>query len=368
MDKKFTSFLTKELQIGKVCLAPIDILLFAATAVFGIMLRLSVVSYAPIGFPAFLRLAGVMKPISMVFDFLLSIVGGLFVFRLTKEKLKGYLAYTLLFLLPVVCAQSAMWGMGDSIYVFFAVLALFLLYLGKGNAALVAYGISLFLNRYAFFLLPVFALAYLQKKNRLYFWLFPFCGAWFRCGFLHKQGLLSIPVFEMERLFQRLRPEVLLSYNWPNLYQIMGPDKFVMEYGMVAKGIAVALMAVFVVYAYQAKKDVIANLLPLCVFSCMLFPFVMPQMDERAGFLADVLVVIFAMQYMELFYVAVFQVIISYIAYSAYFREESVLPLGFVALASLGLVLLMAAFAFGGRKISIRLEQEGSKQDRKKRL
>lgn len=353
MDKKFTTFLITELKIGKWQIAPIDILLLLAAPAFALMLRISVISYYPIGFPVFIKMADVMKPVSMVFDLALAIVSGLFVKKLTGAKLKGYLAYAIVLLLPVTSAQSAMWGMGDSVYVFFAVLALFLLYSGKGNAAIAMYGLSLFCNRYAFFLLPVFAVSYLQKKNKIVFWLFPLCGAWFRSGLVHKQGLLSLPIFEMDRLFQRLRPEVLMSYSWPNLYQMIGPDKFVVEYGMAAKYIAIALMAVFVVYVYQSKKDVVEKLLPLSVFACMLFPFIMPQMDERAGFLADVLVVIMVMRYMKLYYVAIIQVIISYIAYSAYFRGESVLPLSMVAVAALALTLIMAAFAFLDKTLRI---------------
>ena len=53
----------------------------------------------------------------------------------------------------------------NSVCLSFAVLSLYLLMKGKGNASLVSYGISLFLSRYAFFLLPVYAIAFMQKKK-----------------------------------------------------------------------------------------------------------------------------------------------------------------------------------------------------------
>ena len=37
MDKKITDFLVKEIKIGKWMLAPIDLLLFVAAAVFSVM-------------------------------------------------------------------------------------------------------------------------------------------------------------------------------------------------------------------------------------------------------------------------------------------------------------------------------------------
>ena len=52
MDKKITDFLVKEIKIGKWMLAPIDLLLFVAAAVFSVMIRISVVDYTAIELPA----------------------------------------------------------------------------------------------------------------------------------------------------------------------------------------------------------------------------------------------------------------------------------------------------------------------------
>jgi hypothetical protein len=87
---------------------------------------------------------------------------------------------------------------------------------------------------------------------------------------------------------------------------------------------------------FQKERTVL-----LAACCCVLFPFIMPQMDERSGLLADVLLVIFVMQCTEKYYLALLQVTISYIAYSAYFRGESVLPLSAVALAELGILLIL---------------------------
>lgn len=379
MDQKLTHFITTELHIGKWKIAPIDLLLLIFAPVFSIMIRLSVASYTASELAAYLNLVSWLKIVTGVFDFLLAVLVGEYVYRQTGHKIKAYLAYAILLMLPVICAGSGMWGMGDSIYVFFAVLSLFLLEEGKGNASLFVYGISLFLNRYAFFLLPIFAIAFMQKKNKIWGFLFPFFGAWFRNGFVSAEGELGFPIFEADRLFMRTRGETLLSYHWPNVFQIIGPDKFVIEYGMVSRCMAVALMLVIVVSYLAAgesaskrnadgakrtneKSSALCwgaalgrdNLIAVSAFLCMLFPYIMPQMDERCGLLADVLLLVLVMKYTDLYYLAILQGTISFMAYSFYFRGDSVIPFSYVALAELALLFLVGQFAASGTYIRLK--------------
>ena len=177
MDKKITDFIVTELKIGKWQVAPIDLLLIIFAPIFGAMARDCVVSYTCMDAEIYLELSRGLKIATACFDVLLSALCGLFVYKWTQNKVKAYLAYAIVILLPVLSAGSAMWGMGDSIFVFFAVLSLYLLAEEKGNAAVAAWGVSLFLSRYAFFLLPVFAIAFMKKKSKLIAYLVPLCGA-----------------------------------------------------------------------------------------------------------------------------------------------------------------------------------------------
>nr|MBQ8253566.1 hypothetical protein [Lachnospiraceae bacterium] len=360
MDKKITDFIVTEFKIGKWKLAPIDLLLLIFAPVFATMLRVSVQSYyACPNRKAYMVLSDGLKIATGCFDVLLAIVVALFVFELTGHKIKAFLAYAITLLLPVLAAGSAMWGMGDSIFVFFAVLSLLLLVKGKGNCAVVCYGVSLFLSRYAFFLLPVFAIAFMQKKTKLVTYLVPLCGAWFRNGIVSNDGKLSFPVFEAERILSIMRGENLISYNWPNLYQIIGPDKFVTEYSLVAKSIAAVVMLVVVVLVLQKGEELVKDKwVSLSLLLAMVFPFFMPQMDERCGLLADVLALIFVMKFTDMYYVCVIHVLISYIAYSAYFRGESVIPLSYVAFVMMFLIVVMIRFVMNGKRFSIGFKEK----------
>ncbi len=369
MDKKITEFIVTERKIGKFHMAPIDILLIVFAPVFAMMIRFQVIGYTPSVTYSFARLTESLKVVSIVFDLLLSLLVGIYVYRLTGHKIRAYLGYAITLLLPVLCAGSAMWGMGDSIYIFFAVLSLFLLSEGKGNASLVSYGISLFFSRYAFFLLPIYAIAFMQKKNKLIYFIAPVCGVWFRNGLVSREGKLSFPIFEAERLLTLTRGETRLSYNWPNIYQMIGTDKFVIEYGMVARYLVMALMLVIALAALAKGRELKkTNLAAFAALLSMLIPFVMPQMDERSGILADVLLVIVALQYTQLYYVAILHVIISYMAYSAYFKGESVVPFSYVAIVNLFLIVVMLLFVGDGRCIRISCHAESEEEIAKRTM
>lgn len=354
MDKKITDFIVTELKIGKWLLAPIDVLLLVFAPVFGAMARSCVYSYTCMEATAYLNMSDGLKITTACFDVLLAVVSAMYVFELTGHKIKAFLAYAVVIVLPVLSAGSAMWGMGDSVFVFFAVLSLLLLTKGKGNAAVVCYGLSLFLSRYAFFLLPVYAIAFMQKKTKLVSYLAPLCGAWFRNGIVSNEGKISFPIFEAERLMSLTRGENLLCYNSPNFFQIIGPDKFVTEYAIVFKSLTAVIMFATVVLVLQKQEEIRAEkIVSLSLLLAMVIPFVMPQMDERCGLLADILAVIFVMVYTDMYYVAVIHVILSYIAYSAYFRGEPVIPLCYVAFVMLFLIVVMLRFVMGGKKFVI---------------
>ena len=288
-------------------LAPIDLLLFVAAAVFSVMIRISVVDYTAIELPAFVKYGNMLSFVTGITDLLLAVLGSLIVYDLTGRKIRAFLTYAILLMLPVLCASCAMWGMGDSIYIFFAVLSLYLL----------------------------------MKGNKLMYFIFPFCGVWFRNGIVHQSGYLPVPSFEMERLFVKLRGESLLSQNWPNIFQMIGTDKFIQEYSLVAKVAAASLMLlVIMLVLLRSWKMSGEGIWYVGLVLSILIPYVMPQMDERAGLLSCVLYLLFAMKHPDLYYPAIVQVIITYISFSAYFRGESVIPLSAVALAELFVLLL----------------------------
>ena len=86
MDKKITDFLVKEIKIGKWMLAPIDLLLFVAAAVFSVMIRISVVDYTAIELPAFVKYGNMLRIVTGITDLLLAVLGAMIVYDLTDRS------------------------------------------------------------------------------------------------------------------------------------------------------------------------------------------------------------------------------------------------------------------------------------------
>lgn len=340
MDQKITDFLIKEFKIGKLRLAPLDLLLLIGTTLAAIMLRYSVAGYESLDNAGFSCMAGQMQIMGIFFDVALAVLAALMVKELTGSRIRSFMAYGLVLVLPVLVAESVMWEMGDSSYVFFALLGLYLTMKGYGNYGLAVYGFSLFQSTNALFLLPVFLLFFFRGKNNFVAFLIPVAGT--VLGVLCRIGIIPWkPGFmTAQELLANSRPNKLLSYNYPNFYQMIGPDKFVGEYGIVAICALVGVVAAVLVVLIQTEREwgnrewIFAAL-----FFTMFIPFLAPYMDERSGMLADLLAVIVALSYIKKFYYALVQVTLSYIAYSCYFRGESVIPLGFVALVAFALLL-----------------------------
>ena len=106
------------------------------------------------------------KLMSIIFDILLSAVGGLIVWKVTeKNMLKAFMCTAAVFLSPIVFLNSACWGQCDSIYTFFCIMTLFLLMEKHYKSAFCMYGLAFAFKLQAVFLLPFMLLYYLRKKD-----------------------------------------------------------------------------------------------------------------------------------------------------------------------------------------------------------
>lgn len=360
MDKWLTDFMVKECKVGKLLLAPLDFLLLIGITFAGIMLRAAVFSYyflneEQVLYSKYMEIAFEMKIFSCICDVALAIMVAASVYRLTKKKIKTMLAYGITFVLPVVVSNSAMWGTADSAYLFFLVLAVSLSIAEKNDAALIVFGISLFLNGHAIFLLPLFALFLLQGKVHWYGFSVPLLGGILRYILMAEESGVKIPLFEVERILALSRECKLLSYGCPNVFGIIGADKFVYEYEKVAFAFAVGFAVMYVLFLLE--KKVVMNtewVLRVSVFLCMLLPFIAPNMNERSLLPICILSLIWGFYQLDKFWVPVVMTTIGYISYSSYFRGESAVPYQAVAFA----MLVLICYLFYGQLMICRKTQE----------
>lgn len=344
MDKWLTSFVIKEFKIGKLSLAPLDFLLLIGMTFAGIMLRVSVFGYYFLNeehalYERYMEMAFGMKIFSCICDVLLSIMVAACVYHLTKHKIKTMLAYGITFVLPIIVSNSAMWGTADSAYLCVLLLAVYLVLCEKNDAAVIVYGISLFLNAHAIFLLPLFVLLLLQGKVHWYGFSVPLLGGILRYIFMANDSGVQIPLFEVENILSLSRESKLLSYGCPNVFGIIGADKFVYEYEKVAFGFAVGFAVMYVLFLLE--KKVVMNtewVLRVSVFLCLFLPFILPNMNERSLLPVCILSLVWGFYKLDKFWVPIVMTTIGYIAYSSYLRGESAVPYQAVAFAWLALI------------------------------
>ena len=84
-------------------------------------------------------------------------------------------------------------------------------------------------------------------------------------------------------------------------------------------------------------------MIQLSLFFAVLIPFFYPGMMERAGLVADVLALIYGIMVIKRWWIALLQVLISYGAYSCYFRGSSVIPMSVYALCG---IIVMGVLAY----------------------
>ena len=338
MDKWLTTVLIKEIKCGKWQLAPLDFLLLIGMTVSGIMLRSTVSEAYPVlkSHGAYVDAEIAIRTIGYLFDWAMAVLLAMLVYKLTKHKVKSFLAYGITFVLPVFVSASAMWSLGDSIYLFFALLSLSLYLVEKRNLAVLVYGISVFFNLHALFLLPLYALVYLRGKVKLLSFLSPLAG-----GILHyvlADGNYFI-LFTAEKALLTQRESKLLSYHCPNLFYLIGPDKFVGEYEQVAFFFAVGLIAMLVLVLLTKKLGTTTEeILEIALCLCLFLPFTLPGMHERSLLLACTFSLVYGFVKLQRFWLPIVITTITYISYSGFFRGESAVPLTAVAFVVLFLI------------------------------
>ncbi len=358
MDEKLTAFITTEYRIGKWKIASIDILLLVFTIVFGIMLRSKVwVINGPYDVDVNLLggMADPMLSVSISADILMAALGGLYVFLLTGAKRKGYLTYSVLFLSPVTAMGSAMAKSGDGIWLSFMLLAL------------------------------IFAF----RKNRVPAIVSALLAAGCSPYILTRMQNLPLFLSTVSRLINAYRPQKLLSYHFPNIYQLIGPDAFVPEYEKVGLALTLAAAVALLVWArgYLCGKDknntdeterdekngtngknsknskngkngkngktgpatgeekvtddhtAAIRLLTVVLLAGWVMTYICPGMDERAGLLTMVLSLCFVMVYPKYYYLAIAEMILDFLPGAAFFRGESFLPLSWAAMIRLLMIL-----------------------------
>ena len=254
---------------------------------------LAILSYIPIS------ALYTIKIVSIIFDVLIAILTYKMVIKFhpsDQKKKYAIYAYMAVLLLPTVILNSAAWGQCDSIYTFFALLAIYYLLDGKDTKAFISLGVSFAFKLQFIFILPLFVIFYFCAKNisiktfmnylyipiaNLVLCLPAIC---FGASPLYTYKVY----FEQTMLYKR-------ALNVFNVYNYLPKGSLVNILGVI---ITLGMFLVLLIACYKAKfKWNSKQVITLGLLSVLICFYFLPCMHERYLYMADILSVIWYLFY-----------------------------------------------------------------------
>ncbi len=386
MDIFLKNLIDKKIKLGKLSLTFLELVFLLVITLFAVMLRSSVFSVAsgdytsyfepwifqfkawdsllaisedvsitniPILYILYLisKVQGgsfmlLLKVILSVFDFILAFLAGYLAYGFTKSKSKTILTYAVILVLPTVVASSAMWSQFEVISAVCVLLSFCFALKDKPYPAILFYTIATLFLSLTFMLLPLYLLLWMKGKVQIqHLFLLPVIAVIsFIPALLNGRSFKECTLLYLSGSFT---DKTILTRNWPNIFEIIGKDALVAELSKVSILLLIAMLACIFYYLSRKKFELTPVLmLRFALFFSLLMPFFLPYMQERSGYMADILAVIYAVADKKKFYIPLTHVFISYTAYSAYFSGETYVSMRVLAYILLALVVLVGKDIF----------------------
>lgn len=285
------------------------------------------------------------KGLHCVLDFVAAGILGKMIWEVTGSKRKGILSYGLFLIVPTIWANSALWAQCDIIFMTFLLLCFYYLFEDRPCKAMFFYGMAFVFKLQSLFIFPFLVILWVNKKVDLkhFLWIpalyfLSIVPAW----------IAGRPLMDLINIYmaQGAQDVWSLSIKWPNIYQIIGNQFFLLEYASAGTWLILGILMV-ILYAMAQKRYRITNefIVQMALFFAILTPWFLPHMHERYGCVADILTIIYAMMNTKKFYFPLVQILVSFNSYMAYLShlgsDEPTIYYGVWAIAELGLLVLV---------------------------
>ena len=285
------------------------------------------------------------KGLHCVLDFVAAGILGKMIWKVTGSKRKGILSYGLFLIVPTIWANSALWAQCDIIFMTFLLLCFYFLFEERPCIAMFFYGMAFVFKLQSLFIFPFLVILWVNKKVDLkhFLWIpalyfLSIVPAW----------IAGRPLMDLINIYmaQGAQDVWSLSIKWPNIYQIIGNQFFLIEYASAGTWLILGILMV-ILYAMAQKRYRITKefIVQMALFFAILTPWFLPHMHERYGCVADILAIIYAMMNTKKFYFPLVQILVSFNSYMAYLShlgsDEPTIYYGVWAFAELGLLVLV---------------------------
>lgn len=285
------------------------------------------------------------KGLHCVLDFVAAGILGKMIWKVTGSKRKGILSYGLFLIVPTIWANSALWAQCDIIFMTFLLLCFYYLFEDRPCKAMFFYGMAFVFKLQSLFIFPFLVILWVNKKVDLkhFLWIpalyfLSIVPAW----------IAGRPLMDLINIYmaQGAQDVWSLSIKWPNIYQIIGNQFFLLEYASAGTWLILGILMI-ILYVMAQKRYRITNefIVQMALFFAILTPWFLPHMHERYGCVADILAIIYAMMNTKKFYFPLVQILVSFNSYMAYLShlgsDEPTIYYGVWAFAELGLLVLV---------------------------
>ncbi len=266
------------------------------------------------------------KIFSCIFDYLLAAAVAYLVYDIANDKKieKALLAYIMVSCSPLVFMDSAAWAQCDSIYTFWIVVAIIMLYKEKYIPAFILYGVSFAFKFQAIFAMPFFLFYYFYKRrfSILHFLLIPV-----------SMIVLSLPslvqgrtIGEMIHIYtDNTSLHQSLANGYPTFWRVLadGTDYTGADAYGVLKHAAMAFTVIVLgclVYTWVKNKVELTktNIVLMAFIMTYSTIFFLPAMHERYGFSYEILAIVIAFIYVRTVPLAIGLTALSLTTYGAY--------------------------------------------------
>ena len=285
------------------------------------------------------------KAIHITLDFVAAAIMGKLIWKATGSSLNGIVSYGLMLIVPTIWANSALWAQCDIIFMTFLLLCFYYLFEERPCLAMFFYGMAFVFKLQSLFIFPFLVILWVNKKVQIkhFLWIptlyfLSIVPAW----------IAGRPLMELINIYmaQGAQDVWSLSIKWPNIYQIIGNQHFLLEYASAGTwlilGILMCILFAMAQKRYRITKEFIVQ---MALFFAILTPYFLPHMHERYGCVADMLAIIYAMMNIRRFYLPLIQILVSFNSYMAYLSHlgsnEPSIYYGVWAFVELGLLIIV---------------------------